>query len=261
MKTDSGPELLGNGVMSELSDIPTIWTDVIGAHKGGDVGHAAMTRLMDRYGPAVRNYLMVLVRRNTDVADELYQEFAKRLAEGRFKRADPALGQFRKYVKTTLINLVNRHHQKMGREPIHFSDRLPEPASPNCEIEIESDRKFLEVWRVSLIKSALNELREQEARTGRPFYTVLQLRLNNPEIQAREIAAHLEEATHEYYSESRTRRLLHDARLLFSASLLRLVEGTLSRPTHSELELELIDLELLKFCRRALELRRSGHLV
>src|SRR5262249_42995545 len=81
-----------------ISQIQTLWT-VVG-QAGGEgttrAVNAAQEQLLERYGKAVYRYLLGALR-DSDVADEVYQEFALRFVRGDLAGADPARGRFRDY--------------------------------------------------------------------------------------------------------------------------------------------------------------------
>ena len=89
-----------------LSRMQTLWTLVCKAHQGTDEsGREARTALLERYGGAVRRYLLGAVR-DADAADDLAQEFAVKFLRGDFRNADPEQGRFRSFLKTALFRLV-----------------------------------------------------------------------------------------------------------------------------------------------------------
>ena len=58
---------------ARLSDISTLWTEVHNAHLNGTLALVAQHGLLQRYGGAVRRYLLAATR-DSDAADELFQE-------------------------------------------------------------------------------------------------------------------------------------------------------------------------------------------
>src|SRR5262245_40375612 len=114
-----------------LSRIETQWTILFKSTPPGASSslNAARTALLQRYCGAVYRYLLAVVG-NVHEAYELAQEFALRMLQGTFKTADPSKGRFRDYVKTSLFNLVRRHHRKKNQGPVLLSEDAPEPAAP-----------------------------------------------------------------------------------------------------------------------------------
>jgi len=102
-----------------ISQIHTLWT-VVGRAGGDGTTHAvnaAQEQLLERYGKAVYRYLLGAIR-DSDVADELYQEFALRFVRGDLAGADPARGRFRDYLKGVLSHLVGDHYRRKRKQPL-----------------------------------------------------------------------------------------------------------------------------------------------
>lgn len=113
-----------------LSRIETIWTQIDQAHGADSVeARCGVDAMIRSYSGAVYRYLMALLR-NRDAADEVFQQFALAVAEGRFKRANPEKGRFRDYLKTSIIRLARDHDRAKNREPLVMGDEtllgLPE---------------------------------------------------------------------------------------------------------------------------------------
>src|SRR5262249_46740564 len=112
-----------------LSQIQTDWTVVRQAHQGASAEVvAAQRRLIDRYGDAIKRYLLAALR-DPEAADELFQEFACRLLSGGLGGADPEQGRFRHFVKGVLYHLIADHHKRHRRRPLELAPHHPEPAS------------------------------------------------------------------------------------------------------------------------------------
>src|SRR5262249_12689388 len=96
-----------------------------------------------------------------------------------------------------------------------------------------------------------------ERATRQPLHTVLRYRTEHPELQAPEIAEQLAGRLGKAITSAWVRKRLYLAREKFRELLLEEVAQTLHRPTTEELELELLELGLLDYCRIALQ-RRAG---
>ena len=81
--------------------ISTIWTTIRSAHTPGPQSQAAMEDLVGRYHDAVTRYIHLKVR-DKHLADEVLQEFWKKLLEGKLAGADKSKGRFRDYLRTAL---------------------------------------------------------------------------------------------------------------------------------------------------------------
>jgi RNA polymerase sigma-70 factor (ECF subfamily) len=236
-----------------LSRISTQWTLVFDAHtEQADQAMRAQQELMQRYCGAIYRYLLASVR-DPDAADDLAQEFALRLVRGDFKRADPDKGRFRDFVKTALYHLIVDYQRRKAR-------RRTEPLDPDTpdlaaaeDSVLPSDQEFLARWREELLNRAWESLAAVEKETQQPFYTVLRFRAENPEVRAREMAQRLQGPLGRLLTEVNMRMTLHRAREKFADLLLEEVCRSLETSDRERLEQELIDLDLLSYCRTALD--------
>lgn len=242
-------------VTSRLSRISTAWTLIRDAHHSADAGVRARNELMERYHGAVYRYLLGALR-DPDEADELFQQFALRFARGEFlQRADPERGRFRNYVRTVLINLVNDHKRRLTPRHRMQSIEAHELAAPApAEQEL-----FLTSWRDELLAKTWNALAERGPPDGRPYFRLLKLRTNEPRLSSADLARRLNEqlAPAAPYSASGIRKLLQRARQQFADLLLDEIAHSLGDPTRSELEQELAELQLMHYCRGAVDRRYS----
>ena len=123
--------------------------------------------------------------------------------------------------------------------------------------EEERDADFSPIWRQELLNNAWKALLELEQKTGQPHNTVLRCQSDDPDLRAPQLAERLSAKLGKPFSADAVRQALHRARAKFAALLLQEVERTLESPTRDELEEELIDLQLLPYCKKALEERRQ----
>lgn len=116
-----------------LSRIVSLWTFVRRAH--GEPGEAAREALLERYGGAIRRYLLGALR-DEDAADEVFQEFSLKLVGGAFQRADASHGRFRNFLKTALFHLIidhQRHRQRRrGAERPLLAETPDRPPPSQC---------------------------------------------------------------------------------------------------------------------------------
>ena len=239
--------------LNRLSHITTLWTLVRKAHKPGSDTGGAQEALMRRYGGAVHRYLLGALR-DPHAADELFQEFSLRFIRGDFHRANPEKGRFRDFVKTSLFHLIVDYQKAQKRKPRQFSDNAPEPAAPPSD-PADCDREFLQSWRDELLDRAWIALAEDSEQAGQPHYQVLRYRAENPGSTSTQMAEQLSAKLGKKLTPESVRQTMHRAREKFADLLLDEVETTLEKPTAERLEQELIDLELLSYCRSALERR------
>jgi RNA polymerase sigma-70 factor (ECF subfamily) len=208
----------------------------------------AQERLLERYGPAVRRYLLAAVH-DPHTAEDLFGEFALRLVRGDFRQARPEAGRFRRLLKVALYRMVIDHQRRQARQPLPLT---AEPAADPPEPFAESDRVFQAVWRVQVFDAAWAALRAQEERTGRPLYTLLRYRTDHPDVRAQDMAVRLADRLGPDVTAEWVRRRLFDARQHFTDALVAEVARSLHLPTSETLADELTELGLLDYCREAL---------
>lgn len=239
-----------------LSRIPTLWSMVQRAHGDHTAVQSAQQALLERYSGAVRRYALAALR-DEDGADEILQEFSLRFVRGDFGNADPARGRFRAFVKTVVYRLIvdyQRRGNRLRREgPIHSN--LAEPIA-DSEIA-DDDELFHKSWRDELLERAWERLRNVEAATGKPYFTALRYRVDHPDLRSPELAQGLSEQLGKAINAGAVRVMIHRARDEFADLLLDEVIESLESGTLDEAEEELIDLNLLEYCRPALERRRE----
>jgi RNA polymerase sigma-70 factor (ECF subfamily) len=241
--------------LNRLSHIVTLWSLVKEAHAPGTSEHIhAQEALVRRYGGAVHRYLLGALR-DPHAADELFQEFSLRIIRGDFHRADPEKGRFRDFVKTSLFHLIVDHQKREKRKPRQFAPEAPEVADHSAPPDL--DHAFLQSWREELLDRAWLALSEHSKEHGQPFYDVLRFRAENPGCTSTQMAEQLSLKLGRKLTADGVRQSLHRAREKYADVLLDEVEASLDRPSHERLEQELIDLELLSYCRSALERRGS----
>jgi len=237
-----------------LSQMSTQWTLVFQAHSGSpEEVHAAQVVLLDRYSGAIHRYLLGAVR-DPDVASELVQEFALRFLRGDFHRADPARGRFRDFIKRSVRNLMLNHLKSQKRGPRSLA-AAPEPSLEAFESGFELE--FAESWRKDLLDRAWKALETLQKKTGQPYYTVLRCRVEYPDLRSPALAERLSEKLGRPVSANGVRQALLRARDRFVKFLLDEVAAALENPTADDIEQELIDLNLISYCREYLRRHRA----
>jgi RNA polymerase sigma factor (sigma-70 family) len=240
-----------------LSRIQTLWSVVRRAHGDHTAVQSAQQALLDRYGGAVRRYALAALR-DEDAADEVFQEFALKFVRGDFGGADPERGRFRAFVKTVVYRLIV-DHQRRGRKRRQeglLHSNVPEPKATDNENDGD-DALFRASWRDELLARCWQRLAELEAREGKPYHTVLRYRVDHPELRSPELAEGLSRQLDKPINAGAVRVLLHRAREAFADLLLEEVTDSLAAGSLDEAEQELIELDLLEYCRPALDRRRK----
>jgi RNA polymerase sigma-70 factor (ECF subfamily) len=199
----------------------------------------------------VRRYLLGALH-DPDAADELFQEFALQFLRGGFRRADPEHGRFRNYLKSALFHLVAHYRRRQRRQPLPLREDAADPGPAN------SEQAFLRSWRDELLARAWRTLERAERPDGPPFYAVLRFRADHADLRSAEMALRLSAQLGRPLTAAGVRQALHRARERFADALLDEVLHSLDRPAEEQLEQELIDLDLLDYCRPALQRRGRG---
>jgi RNA polymerase sigma factor (sigma-70 family) len=248
--------MLPSNSEQRLSQIKTLWSMVEQAHgPDAEAATAARQRLLQRYGGAVKRYLLGALR-DPEAAEELTQEFALRLLDGKYRGADPERGRFRIFVKGVLAHVIADHYRRQQVQPRPLPLDVEESQRPGRD-PADPDPLFIDSWREAVLGRAWEALAEVEAQTGQTFYTVLRFRADRPELRSTQMAEQLTVQLGKPVSAAGVRQTLHRARDRFADLLLDEVVQTLGRSAEEDLEQELIELNLLKYCQSALD-RRQG---
>jgi RNA polymerase sigma-70 factor (ECF subfamily) len=229
-----------------LSRLSTRWSVLAQAHgpPAAEAG-AAQQAMVLRYSGAVYRYLLGAVG-DPAVAEDLAQEFALRLLRGDFRRADPDRGRFRDYLKTALIHLVDDYHRARQKGPQPLAADVaasPEPA--------EADSRFVAGWREELLERTWGAL----AAANPAYHAVLRLRVDQPELPSPQMAEQLTAQLGKPVTAAWARKTLQRAHDKYADLLLDEVAQSLEAVTTAALREELQELDLLKYCRAALERR------
>lgn len=240
-----------------ISRIETMWSMVRSAQRDESVNsELAKQEMLNRYGSAVRRYLLGATR-NEDIADDLFQEFAVRFLTGKYSSADMDRGRFRSFLKTILFRLVAEHFRKQSRDKsVPMGSQMSEATDADAT-PVDADAEFNTVWGEELLKKAWQALQQLEERTGRPFFTVMQLKVQNPEMRSTDLAQLASERTGKELSTGNTRVMLHRAREQFADFLVDEVQQSLETNDIDRVADELRDLNLYAYCKPALERRGS----
>jgi RNA polymerase sigma factor (sigma-70 family) len=223
-----------------LGDITTIWAEVWDAQGGSaEVAHSAQDTLFQRYGGAVRRYLLAALG-DVAAAEDLTQEFALALVEGRFRGADPKYGRFRDYVKGALFHLVSRHRRQQKKLPRASGTAVGEQMDSHDE---DSERQFNRSWREELVARAWAALEQQQPT----FFAVLHFHANHSNFSAQQTAAALVPQLGKLIHADNLRQMLHRARKMFADLLLADLSHSLKNPTTDALQQELTELGFAPF--------------
>jgi RNA polymerase sigma-70 factor (ECF subfamily) len=226
-----------------LSQITTQWTMLLRAHAGAsDAARPVQHALLERYGGAVSRYLLGAVR-DPDVAADLAQEFAVRFLRGDFRRADPGRGRFRDYLKTALSHLVTDYHRARAVLPQPLPPDVADPATDSTD----SEDVFLATWRAELLDRTWDAL----AASHPTEHAVLLLRVSEPALPSPALAEQAGARLGKPLTAAAARKALQRGHTDFAELLVQEVAHSLGNPTPAELEAELNDLDLFRYCRTA----------
>lgn len=243
---------------TRLSDIPTEWTEVLlharlpaSSPKARD----SQQVLWQIYGAAIRRYLAGAIRDDQEV-DNIIQEVAARLAEGRFATLDRSRGQFRTYLKRVLSNLIKDHFKRKARLPRGFEPELHEQACEDSFLDVEYD-VMMRHLREEVLSRCWLELQAYETAKGKPYYSLLNYKLRHEGCSSREMAEALAETLGGPRTDLQIRKLVYRARRRFAHLIIDSVEQTLAEPCFAALEEEIIALDLHRFVGAHLAERRK----
>jgi RNA polymerase sigma-70 factor (ECF subfamily) len=238
---------------ARLTSISTQWSKLFQAHQGqGEAATQVQRELLLRYYGAVYRYLLGTVR-DAAGAEDLTQEFAVRFLRGDFRRADPGRGRFRDFLKTALRHLAIDYWRKKDNALAPLGEAghgLPAPPSGD-----DLDRDFLDRWREELLRRTWHALAKAEEKTGQPYYTLLRYKTEHPEARAVQLGDYLRTHKAKVLSVEGVRQFLHRAREQFAELLLDEVAQSVPTTDTETVEQELLELNLLEWCRSALQRR------
>jgi RNA polymerase sigma factor (sigma-70 family) len=235
-----------------LSRITTCWSKVFEAHRsGGDMVASARRDLLERYCGAIYRYAAAALR-DPDAAEEVLQEFAYCFVRGDFRGANPERGRFRDLVKTVLFHLIvnyQRQQRKNARpHPLTDSFDVPDPHT----LPEAADREFLRLWREELLDRAWGALAEYDRYGGHSWYTVLRYHAEQTELTSEQLAKRLSDETGRTVTATSVRQTLHRARDKFANLLIDEISRSTETGQRETIEQELIDLDLLVYCKSAM---------
>lgn len=234
-----------------LSRIDTMWSMVQQAHRQEATQFAmAQQQMLERYGGAVRRYALASLR-DADAADEVFQEFALKFVRGDYGKADPEKGRFRSFLKTSLYHLIVDYQRRRGKQQKQAGPLVADTPDVAQTYHAPSDEQFLSSWRADLLARVWQQLESEELTTGKPYHTVLRVRVEHPEVRSPELAELVSKVLHKPMKAGAVRVLLHRAREKFGDLLIDEVANSLVDATPDAVEQELIDLDLWQYCKHA----------
>lgn len=233
---------------SRIDGISTHWSIVAQAHDGfADDAMAVRSQLLHRYRGAVYRYLLSIVK-DDDLAEELCQEFALNFLQGGFHKADRDRGRFRDYVKTSVVNLVRAHHRGRSKAPGPLPENIQSTQNSTADSP-EDGGDFERQWRQELLDQTWAAMK----RDRTVYYRLLRLRLNAPDMTSAELAKQYTEKHSAPMTSANVRKTLERAHRHFADLMVQEVAAGLVSQTPDDLKRELTVLDLLKYCRPAVD--------
>ncbi len=161
----------------------------------------------------------------------------------------------RDYLRVTLVELLGDQRAARSRVGPHNEQAAPPPEKNAAHNDAS---QFVDCWRDDLLDRAWEELERAERQGGPPYYSALRYHAEHPEQSSAEIALEITLDKHlpTALSGHDFRDLLQRARQQYADHLLSVVADSLPARGTEHLEQELGELDLLRFCRGALQ-RRS----
>ena len=244
-------------VHERLSKFTTIWSMLASANDGDGSDEASQRlQFMQRYQRAAYRFLLG-ESADMHTADELFQEGVLRFVRGDSRDVDPQEVTSREFLRVTLTALINGHKQ------VSLAPQLPATLSSTSQSgeAMDQQHQFLTCSREEMLDRAWICLQQAEQQGGPPHFSVLRFRAEHPDQSSAEVALEITLAKHiqPALSAHDLRDMLQRARQQYAEHLLDEVIKSLTRSdSHApvvDVELELRELDLLRFCRGALQRR------
>jgi RNA polymerase sigma-70 factor (ECF subfamily) len=232
----------------QLRELETCWTTVRKAHGDvSDAAHPARQALLECYGGAVYRYLHGAIR-NPEAVSELWQEFALKMLRGDFHRVDPDRGRFRDYIRSVLMNMIRKHFRAQQQRP--------QPLIGECDVVADGTAlpSFEDWLREEVLTRTWGRLEQSQPR----YHAVLKLRTENSGLSSSELAERLTETTGTTWKADQVRKTIERARTTFVDLMLAEVSSSYRCTDDDDLWQTLDGLDLLKYCRNALERRNAA---
>jgi len=220
-----------------LSRYPTTrWSTVVRAgEEDGESRRQALSRLLERYMPALRAHLLCGMRIAEDRAQDLLQSFVsdKILEQNLVARADPGRGRFRAFLRTALENYVRsvlRRGQTAKRLP-PGGPLLPIDEREQCLADLDCPTDAFDVaWARQLLADVLEcmeaDCREQDRMD---VWGVFEGRVLRPILQHAEPAPYDVLIKHfEFESPAKACNALVTAKRMFMRTLRSMISETVA---------------------------------
>jgi RNA polymerase sigma-70 factor (ECF subfamily) len=159
-------------------------------------------------------------------------------------------------LKGVLFHLIADHHRRRQRAPAALPQEH-DPADSTDDLK-EAEARFLESWRAELLDRSWKALAAHETETGKPYFRVLRMRSQHPDLRSEAMAEQLTAELGRPIAATWVRQSLHRAREQFAEFLFEEIRQTLADPSLDEIEQELAVTGLHTYCKPMLEKLRSS---
>ncbi len=229
-----------------LSQIRTNWSQLFAATQpSSEATTAAQRELLLNYSGAVFRYLLGALR-NEHAAADLAQDFAVRFLRGDFRNVAPEKGRFRDFLKRTLSNLVNDHFRKQKAEQNRIQASV---LTESLEDDVADSEAFDNDWILEILRRSWQALEQHQQESNSNYYAVLRARAESPNLNSRQLCDVLSVALpNQSVNEAWVRQNLSRARKVFATLLRAEIAKTLKDDRPENVDQELRDLGLLKYC-------------
>ncbi|MEM9941588.1 MAG: hypothetical protein AAF939_08355 [Planctomycetota bacterium] len=220
-------------------------------------------RFVLRYDRAIRALLMTKLG-NSDKVEQVYAFFMQKCMEGKlqnYKPVEPETGKalsFRKYLKTVLRNCCYEYHRNNLREESWV--QIQSVLLPSQDAR---DKSADEAFDQSLVETLFQRTLDSIKNTDFLFYTSLKqvikaIYQGSDPPNSSEMAALLSSESGRPISETNARKIKSRANKLFASQLIAEVSHLIKTSDLDEIETALVDIGILKYCKKALAKMRES---
>ena len=127
---------------------------------------------------------------------------------------------------------------------------MPAPRARGADGGVaEFEQQFIESWRKDLLDRAWTRWPSSKKTPASPITPYSVRKVDHPDLPSAELAEKLSNALNKPLTAGAVRQTLQRSRRTYVDYLLTEVRASLDHPTRDDLEQELIDLNLLHYCR------------
>ncbi|MBX9655219.1 sigma-70 family RNA polymerase sigma factor [bacterium] len=199
-----------------------------------------------RYAPAIRKYLVVILKKEQD-AEDVSQDFLMKVLTKSFSEKQVTRGRFRDFLRVAIRNAACDHLRQKHPAAVDQTT-LEETLADRAENE------WIDHWRGCLLEKAWRRLDQFQRQTnGNLYYSVLRLATDWPTADSSELATQLSQSSGTRSSPESFRQQLHRARRKFAEFIIDEIKETIRQPTKEEVAEELRELGLEPFVLRYID--------